>query len=293
MSATSSSLNRRSFLVSSATVGAFSLLPAAARAAAQDAGQDLARDTAIRPFRVDIPEQALDDLRRRIARHALARPGNRRRSVARRAAGEAAGSSSATGAPDYDWRKAEAKLNALPQFMTDDRRRRHPLHPRPLAPSERAAADHHARLAGLGHRAAQDHRSADRSDRARRQRRGRVRRRHPVDAGLRLLRQADRHRLGPRPHRASLGGADEAPRLHALRRPGRRLGRARLQRDGAPGAGRIARHPHQPAGDGTARGGRGARRRRARAGGTLREGTRGVRRAHARTPRRGARPTSR
>ena len=48
--------------------------------------------------------------------------------------------------------------------------------------------------------------------------------------------KTDRHRLGPRPHRASLGGADEAPRLHALRRPGRRLGLPRLQRDGAPGA---------------------------------------------------------
>ena len=90
-------------------------------------------------------------------------------------------------------------------------------------------------------------------------RRGRLRRRHPVDARLRLLRQADGHRLGSRPHRASLGRADEAPRLHPLRRPGRRLGLARLQRDGAPGAGRIARHPHQLAGDGTARGGRGAR----------------------------------
>ena len=40
---------------------------------------------------------------------------------------------------------------------------------------------------------------------------------------------------------------------------------------------RIARHPHQLAGDGTARRGRGARQRRARAGGTVREGTRGVR----------------
>ena len=125
--------------------------------------------------------------------------------------------------------------------------------------TERAAADHHARLAGIGHRAAQDHRSAHGSNRARRQRRGCFRRRHPVLAGLRLLRQADRHRLGPRPHRARLGGADEAPRLHALRRAGRRLGHAHLQRDGAPGSRRIARHPHQLAGDGTARGGRGAR----------------------------------
>ena len=38
-------------------------------------------------------------------------------------------------------------------------------------------------------------------------------------------------------------------------------GCADLQRDGAPGRGRIARHSHQLAGDGTARGGGGARRR--------------------------------
>ena len=44
-----------------------------------------------------------------------------------------------------------------------DRRPRHPLHPRSLAASQRAAADHDARLAGLGVRAAQDRRSAHRS----------------------------------------------------------------------------------------------------------------------------------
>ena len=33
----------------------------------------------------------------------------------------------------YDWRKAEAKLNALPQFIDRHRRHRHPLHSRPLA----------------------------------------------------------------------------------------------------------------------------------------------------------------
>ena len=33
---------------------------------------------------------------------------------------------------DYDWRKVEARLNALPQFMTTIDGARHPLHPRPL-----------------------------------------------------------------------------------------------------------------------------------------------------------------
>ena len=174
-----------------------------------------------------------------------------------------------------------------------DRRPRHPLHPRPLASSERPAADHDARLAGLGVRAAQDRRPAHRSHGSWRARGGRLRPRSALDARLRLLRQADGHRLGPRPHRASLGGADEAPRLHPLRRPGRRLGLPRLQRDGAPGAGGPARHPHQLAGDGAARGGHGARRRRARAGGTLREGTRDVRRSSPRPPKRATGPTPR
>src|SRR5262249_21925769 len=62
------------------------------------------------------------------------------------------------------------------------------------------------------------------SNRARRPRRGRFRRRHPVLAGLWLLRQASRNRLGSGSHRASVGGTDEAPRLHPLRRARRRLG---------------------------------------------------------------------
>ena len=48
MSATSSSLDRRGFLASSAAVGAATLLPAAARAGAEG--------DAIRPFRIDVPE---------------------------------------------------------------------------------------------------------------------------------------------------------------------------------------------------------------------------------------------
>ena len=35
-------------------------------------------------------------------------------------------------AEDYDWRTAEARLNALPQFIDRDRRAGHPLHSRPL-----------------------------------------------------------------------------------------------------------------------------------------------------------------
>src|SRR5262249_49887887 len=90
-----------------------------------------------------------------------------------------------------------------------------------LAARRRAAADHHAWLARLDRRDAERDRPAQRPDRARRQRGGRVPRGHPVDARLWVLRQAGRNRLGRSPHRARLGGADEAPRLYALRGAGR------------------------------------------------------------------------
>ena len=57
--------------------------------------------------------------------------------------------------------------------------------------------------------------------------------RDPVDAGLRVFGQADRDRLGSRPHRARLDRADEAPRLHAICGARRRLGQCRHGADGA------------------------------------------------------------
>jgi len=72
----------------------------------------------IRPFRVDIPEEAIADLRRRIA----ATRWPHRELVADRSQGVQL----ATGqelarywAADYDWRACEARLNALPQFTTE------------------------------------------------------------------------------------------------------------------------------------------------------------------------------
>jgi pimeloyl-ACP methyl ester carboxylesterase len=110
MSATSSSLDRRSLLASSAAVVASGLLPATARAATED--------SAIRPYRINIPEEQLVELRRRIA--------------ATRWPDKETVSDESQGLPlatiqdlarywqtNYDWRKVEAKLNALPQFMTE------------------------------------------------------------------------------------------------------------------------------------------------------------------------------
>jgi pimeloyl-ACP methyl ester carboxylesterase len=72
----------------------------------------------IRPFRVDIPDQALDDLRRRIA--GVRWPS--RELVADRSQGVQLATLQALArywASDYDLRRIEARLNALPQFTTN------------------------------------------------------------------------------------------------------------------------------------------------------------------------------
>jgi pimeloyl-ACP methyl ester carboxylesterase len=77
-----------------------------------------ATDLAIRPFRIDVPEEALVDLRRRIA--ATRWPDEE--TVADRSQGAQLAKMRelvSYWGTDYDWRKAEAKLNALPQFVTE------------------------------------------------------------------------------------------------------------------------------------------------------------------------------
>ena len=109
MSATSSSLDRRGFLASSAAVGAATLLPAAARAGAEG--------DAIRPFRIDVPEEQLVDLRQRV----LATRWPDKETVGDRSQGTQLANLQELvryWGSGYDWRKAEARLNALPQFMT-------------------------------------------------------------------------------------------------------------------------------------------------------------------------------
>jgi len=106
--------DRRRFLTTAAmgiaAAGVASLFPAhPAPAAAGDA---------IRPFRVHVPEADLVDLRRRIAATRWPDPetvddqsqGIQLAKIKPLVAYWGAG---------YDWRKAEAKLNALPQFMTE------------------------------------------------------------------------------------------------------------------------------------------------------------------------------
>jgi pimeloyl-ACP methyl ester carboxylesterase len=73
--------------------------------------------TAIRPFRVDIPDEALEDLRRRIAATRLPS----RELVDDRSQGVQLATIQELGrywVTDYDWRRCEARLNALAQFRT-------------------------------------------------------------------------------------------------------------------------------------------------------------------------------
>jgi pimeloyl-ACP methyl ester carboxylesterase len=93
-----------------AAAGAASMLPLHSAAAATD--------DALRPFRINVPEEALVDLRRRLA--------------ATRWPEKETVDDDSQGVPratlealvrywqtDYDWRKVEARLNALPQFITE------------------------------------------------------------------------------------------------------------------------------------------------------------------------------
>src|SRR3954451_24505931 len=103
-----------SFGNSQPTPDALSGGSAVAQASTQAAA---AEDRSIRPFKVRVPQAALDELRRRLA-------GTRwpdKETVADRSQGVQLEKLQALvryWGSAYDWRKAEAQLNALPQFIT-------------------------------------------------------------------------------------------------------------------------------------------------------------------------------
>src|SRR5580704_2801370 len=104
---------RRSVIATSAAAAGLSLLPEHLAAAPDALKEVRAMTDAIRPFRINVPDEALVDLRRRI--HATRWP--ERETVT----DESQGVQLATiqelaryWAADYDWRKVETRLNALP-----------------------------------------------------------------------------------------------------------------------------------------------------------------------------------
>ena len=107
MYATSST--RRDILALSATAGVLSVLPGRFVLAADD--------NTIRSFKINVPEEQVVDLRRRIA--ATRWPD--RETVADQSQGVQLAKLQELvryWGTDYDWRKIETKLNALPQFVT-------------------------------------------------------------------------------------------------------------------------------------------------------------------------------
>ena len=194
----------------------------------------------IEPFRIEVSDAVLADLRERLARTRL--PDQI----------EGAGWDYGTELSylkelvahwrdRFDWRKQEALLNSFPHFTTRiDDHRMHFIHAR-SPHAGRLPAGRDARLARLDLRVPQGARPADRSDAARRRRARRVPRRVSVDPRLRLLRGAAHARLGRPPHGRDEREADGAARLREVRRAGRRLGRDHLGAERARGPRSTAR----------------------------------------------------
>ena len=124
---------RRSFLATSTAAGVFGFVLLAVSAYAQTVPvvdvkvsvitllprtlSGAVHDYAVRPFRIDVPEAALVDLRRRV----LATRWPDRETVIDQSEGVQLAKIQALArywGTDYDWRKAEATLNGLPQFVT-------------------------------------------------------------------------------------------------------------------------------------------------------------------------------
>ena len=161
----------------------------------------------IRPFHVQIRDEALEDLRRRIAATRLPS----KELVDDRSQGVQLATIKALArywATDYDWRKVRGEAQRAAAVQDRDRRDGRPLHPRQVATRGRLAAGHHSRLAGLDHRDVRDRRPAHRPDRSRRTGGGRLPPGAAVPPRIRLLGRAIRTRLGRRSLRAGVGEAD-------------------------------------------------------------------------------------
>jgi pimeloyl-ACP methyl ester carboxylesterase len=107
MSEFESSSTRRDVLVAAAAAGAATMMPVSLRAASSD----------VRPFHVSFPDEALADLHRRIA----ATKWPTKELVTDASQGVQLGTMRKLAQywqANYNWRKVEARLNALPMFLT-------------------------------------------------------------------------------------------------------------------------------------------------------------------------------
>ena len=175
---------------------------------------------AIRPFTVQIPEEALDDLRRRLATTRWPS----RELVGDRSQGVQLATMQALRqywATEYDGRRVESRLNALPQFTTEiDGVDIHFVHVKsdhqdalPLIMTHGWPGSVIEMLDSVGPLTDPTAHGGSRH--------GRVPPRAAVTARVRLLGRAGRGRVGPRPDRAGMVGAHAPARLRPLRGPGR------------------------------------------------------------------------
>ena len=177
----------------------------------------------IRPFHVSVPQSDLTDLRNRIK--ATRWPEGEQVTDASQGV-QLATMRKLAGywGTDYDWRKCEAKINAVPNFITEiDGLDIHFIHVKskeknalPLIITHGWPGSIIEQMKVIGP-LTESHRSRWKS-------RGRFRCRDSVAARLRVFGQADGDRVGACPHRARVDDADEAPRIHEVRGAGRRLG---------------------------------------------------------------------
>ncbi len=106
----------KTILASTMIAGAFALNSNISNAQSGSSGE-MGNAETIRPFQVHIPQSELDDLRRRV----LATKWPQREIVPDETQGVQLATMQALAkywAKEYDWRKVEARLNALPQFIT-------------------------------------------------------------------------------------------------------------------------------------------------------------------------------
>ena len=175
---------------------------------------------AIRPFQVEIPDQVLGDLRRRIAATRLPS----RELVADRSQGVQLATIQELArywTTEYDWGKCEARLNALPQFKTDiDGEDVHFIHVKsrhddalPLIMTHGWPGSVIELLETVGPLTDPTSHGGSAEDA--------FRAGAALASRVWLLGRADRARLVRGQVRGGVGEADAPPRLHPLRGPGR------------------------------------------------------------------------
>jgi pimeloyl-ACP methyl ester carboxylesterase len=114
--------DRRAVLAASAAVGASAFLSANLMAAAQGGAKHkehemTAAESALRPFHVHFPDEALVDLKKRVA--ATKWPDKEQVADTTQGVQLATMQQLARHWASYDWRKCEARLNAAPNFITE------------------------------------------------------------------------------------------------------------------------------------------------------------------------------